>query len=490
MRLNASVFYSLHRPAECDRRVYLRANGVAEAEPSPYEEVIREIGKEYELKHLATFPGFLDLSKGSEEERIKRTIDAVSSGEPVIYQPLFASKTMLKEESVMLVGEPDLLIQDEHGYRIRDVKISRRITEKDHPEILLQIGIYGWLFEQALKRKPVQLEVFSGTGAIEVIPAEWAERSLEQVDRILQISKSVTEPYSPVGWTKCGPCAFQQRCWTQAVNAKDVATVPGVDKGLATELFGQGMQTIQDLLRNFNEDSLSKLARPWGERTQKVGKAAAKILRFARAIDSGKEELVQIPKIPPAENYVMFDLEGLPPQLDELEKVFLWGIQVFGVRPGPYVGEIAGGGQEGDKAGWFSFLGAAREIFKEYGDIKFVHWATYEKTKLSTYLKRYGDMDGVGERVMANLLDLLPITQDSIALPLPSYSLKVIEKYVGFKRTQDEYGGDWAMATFIRATELGDDAKRRELLESIRTYNKEDLGATWAVLSWLRTKGA
>jgi predicted RecB family nuclease len=250
------------------------------------------------------------------------------------------------------------------------------------------------------------------------------------------------------------------------------------------------MQTIQDLLRNFNEDSLSKLARPWGERTQKVGKAAAKILRFARAIDSGKEELVQIPKIPPAENYVMFDLEGLPPQLDELEKVFLWGIQVFGVRPGPYVGEIAGGGQEGDKAGWFSFLGAAREIFKEYGDIKFVHWATYEKTKLSTYLKRYGDMDGVGERVMANLLDLLPITQDSIALPLPSYSLKVIEKYVGFKRTQDEYGGDWAMATFIRATELGDDAKRRELLESIRTYNKEDLGATWAVLSWLRTKGA
>lgn len=88
-----------------------------------------------------------------------------------------------------------------------------------------------------------------------------------------------------------------------------------------------------------------------------------------------------------------------------------------------------------------------------------------------------------------NLLDLLPIVQQSIALPLPSYSLKVVERYVGFQRTQDEYGGDWAMAKYIEATETEDEALRAEVIDKILVYNQEDLQATWAVLGWLRGKG-
>ena len=50
------------------------------------------------------------------------------------------------------------------------------------------------------------------------------------------------------------------------------------------------------------------------------------------------------------------------------------------------------------------------------------------------------------------------MTKNTIVLPLPSYSLKVVEGYVGFKRTQEEYGGSWAMAQFILATETNDEA--------------------------------
>jgi predicted RecB family nuclease len=184
----------------------------------------------------------------------------------------------------------------------------------------------------------------------------------------------------------------------------------------------------------------------------------------------------------------MFDLEGLPPQLDELDKIYLWGLQVFGKKPGAYVGKIAAIGEKGDLVGWEGFLETAKGIFETYGDIPFVHWYHYEKTKISAYIERYGDRNGVAERVKKNLLDLLPRTQAAVALPLPSYSLKVVEKYVGFKRTQDEYGGDWSMATFIRATETDDEATRKELLDAILTYNREDLAATWAVFEWLRAK--
>jgi predicted RecB family nuclease len=137
----------------------------------------------------------------------------------------------------------------------------------------------------------------------------------------------------------------------------------------------------------------------------------------------------------------MFDLEGLPPHLNELEKIYLWGIQVYGDKPSAFLPANAGFGTDGDREGWKQFLGNAAQIFKEYGNIPFVHWSAYEKTKINTYIERHSDRDGIAATVLANLFDLLPVTQKAVALPLPSYSLKVVEEFVGFKRTQEEYGG-------------------------------------------------
>jgi predicted RecB family nuclease len=125
-----------------------------------------------------------------------------------------------------------------------------------------------------------------------------------------------------------------------------------------------------------------------------------------------------------------------------------------------------------------------------YGNIPFVHWSHYERTKIKLYVDRHGDPDGIAAAVLANLFDLLPATQDSVMLPLPSYSLKVVEEYVGFKRTQDKYGGAWSMAQYIEATETEDEATRQKLMNDILKYNEEDLAATWAVLSWVKEFGS
>jgi predicted RecB family nuclease len=123
-----------------------------------------------------------------------------------------------------------------------------------------------------------------------------------------------------------------------------------------------------------------------------------------------------------------------------------------------------------------------------YEDIPFVHWHHYERVKIDLYLERYGDRKGITDRVKGNLIDLLPITQRSVALPLPSYSLKVVEKYVGFKRILNEVAGDWAMAKYIEAVETQDPDVRNDLMAQIPDYNREDLEATLAVLRWLKSK--
>jgi hypothetical protein len=62
----------------------------------------------------------------------------------------------------------------------------------------------------------------------------------------------------------------------------------------------------------------------------------------------------------------MFNLEGMPPKLDEMDRIYLWGVQVLG-----------------------------------------------EKTCLRRYVERYGD----GARAIANPLDLQPIARELVILP-------------------------------------------------------------------------
>ena len=489
MQLTTSDIYTFHRPTLCPLRVYLREQKVPEAEPSAFEQVLRTLGERHERAHLKTLGAYEDFSAIPVEQRVSATKEAMDRGAAVIYQGQFASETTLDETLVKIIGRPDFLIWDRDGYVIRDSKLSLHIDAKHHVEISLQLQLYGWLYERTLGVPPKAIQVHTGKGDIIDVPYDGGVAALNLMLEIFRLKQLPEEPYEPLGWTKCaGGCGYDDYCWQRAEAAQDVSLVMEVDQGLARKLHQMGVQSAKQLLGAFDVGSLSELQRPWGQKQQKVGKKAQKILLYADVLTSGKERVLAPVAITPHESYVMFDFEGMPPHLDELDKIYLWGIQVYGKRPGPFIGVTAGFGADGDREGWTDFLNAAAKIFAEYGDVPFVHWHHYEKTHINQYIDRYGDRNGIAARVLKNLLDLLPVTKAAIALPLPSYSLKVVEQYVGFKRTQDEYGGDWAMAQFILATESEDEQERNARMAEILKYNEEDLAATWAVFEWLRSK--
>lgn len=486
MNLTASDIYSLHSPSKCPGRVYYRQHGYEEAAPGPFEQVIFRLAERHEREHLGTFPHAVDLSEGPISERSRRTLDAINQGSQVIYQGVLIADTELVGIPVRILGIPDFLIHKDDGYIVRDSKLAQRIDA--HREISLQLQLLGWLLEQTSGKPPISLEVHNGANEILPITYDGGESALAEMTQILQMKMATEAPYTPVGWSKCGGCGFMDHCWTEAEACKDVALLVGIDQGLAVELRNRGIVTYHDLLKRFDAETLSDISRPWGQRYQRVGKKSESILRMAEAMVTGREIYLDSPRIPRSANYVMFDLEGLPPYCDELEKIYLWGTQVYGEQPGEFTPAVAGFGEGGDEQGWRDFLRNARAIFDEYGDIPYVHWASYEKTKISLYIERYGDPEGIAQRVLDNLLDLLPITRNSVALPLPSYSLKVIEKHVGFQRTMDEFGGDWSIARYIEAVETEDETLRKDVMDEILQYNQEDLEATWAVFQWLRSK--
>lgn len=468
--------------------MYLRNVGTQEAEPSPYSTLLKTLGLRFEREHLASFASCLDLSGTPREKREQLTQEAVKRQEPAIYQASMTATVRFGSTEVIVVGDPDFILCQDGSYIIRDVKLARRINENDHPEILRQVELYGWLFEQTFGIPPARLEVL--TSKKELVPIEYdgGKLALIEIERQIGIRALTASPYSPVGWSKCSPCGYKDHCWKQAEERRDVALVCGVDQSLARALRTQGVISFDNLIAQFTDETLADFKRPRGEKMQRVGKSAGTILKMASALATGKDIHLGPAEIPQSDNFVIFDLEGLPPHMDELQKIYLWGTQVYGTKPGEFKAATAEFGKDGDRIGWAMFLENADAIFGKYGEIPFIHWHHYEKTNVEMYIDRYGDSGGIAERVIDNMVDILPLVKQSIALPLPSYSLKIVEKHIGFKRTQDEYGGDWSIAKYIEATETEDKDLRDKTMESILTYNREDLAATWAVFEWFRKK--
>ena len=67
--------------------------------------------------------------------------------------------------------------------------MARRIDEENHPEILLQVQLYGWLFEKSCGAAPKGLQVHAGTGEIVTIPYDGGATALRELERLLTIKQ-------------------------------------------------------------------------------------------------------------------------------------------------------------------------------------------------------------------------------------------------------------------------------------------------------------
>jgi predicted RecB family nuclease len=323
-----------------------------------------------------------------------------------------------------------------------------------------------------------------GDGQTQTVPYN-TDKALAILEKIQAIKQLSEEPFEAIGWSKCLDCGYNEFCWNRAKISHAVAMLPGVDQALGRALYREQIASYDDLLSKFDETTLAEMQIQVSEKVRKVGRAARKILNHAKAFQSGQIIKLHVPAVKKDRNLVMFDVEGIPPHLDHAEKTYLWGIKVFGETPRGYSPALATATQDGDKEGWQKFLSECASIFSEYGPIPFVHWSSYEKTQISKYIQKYGDENNIAARVLESLHDLRPIVENAFVLPTPTYGLKRIEQFAGYKRQLAEAGGKWSMATYIEAVETADPNKASELMTEIVKYNEEDLDAMWAVYEWI-----
>ena len=488
LRVTASDIYWIVANPWCERALYLKERGVEGAPPSAFQQMIIEAGIEHEERYLGELAPVVDLSEGSLADRAAATETAARAGPTTLYQPVLLDRVDVDGRTVEVVGIPDFILVESSGVAIRDTKVALRVTPDERPDITAQLAFYAWLYGRRFGEPAERLEVVAGDGTIHRLDEAAADVAvMDLVATVVAAKAADRDPGCLVKWSSRTSCPYFDRCWNEAVSRGDVVTVPGVTRALAATLAEQGIATVGELLDRMDAGTLAAVEVPRGDRQVKVGSRAVRILRQAKALQRGRPILHGRLDLPDQSTVVMFDLEGVPPIGDEPGGIYLWGIQVMGEQPGTYEPVFAGDGPEGDAEGWFSFLQRAEQIFDALGsDTPFVHWASYERTHLENYIGRYGDPSGVGRKVVENLVDLLKVLRRAVTLPVHSYSLKVVEEYVGFKRSQDEYGGDWSIAVWEEAVVAANPEQRRRLLEKLAAYNAEDLLGMWEVYRWLQ----
>lgn len=486
LTIRASDFQVYHYPRTCARRLQYRWQGIKGEESGVMDKLLQDMGMTHERAVVAELTNVVNLAEFPKEERIAKTIEYLTQPEVVLYQAYLKTELEVEGLTLMLEGVPDLLVHTAEGWWVQDVKLTNNPQKE---AIEGQLNLYGFLLEQALGEPPAGVAVVRGDRQLEPLVYHGAQWVKEQLAELVQIYQSDPGRYEPVGWSKCQSCTYRQICWPQAWQAQDVAVIPDVNQSLAYLLHHDHQcHTWADLVAQFTPKSLSKIKATRGKNHHSVGaNRAEKIMRQAQALLSQKHILLPTAApLPAGQAWVMFDLEGIPSFLDGNNEIFLWGLKVYGSRPSPFmpIYRVPGDGRT-DEELWQQFLEKVEWIFDIYGSVPFVHWANYEQTMLKTYMERYGDPAGVAERLQGHLFDLLAAYKKSVCLPLPSQSLKQVEKYVGFERRL-AFNGEAAIVHYLQAEKKQDLEQAEEAMAQILAYNEEDLEATWAAYHWLQ----
>ncbi len=483
-RLVATDFFGYLRPSQCGLRVWLRHAGVEETPPGPFAKVLMSLGREHERRHLERFPEACDLGGLPIAERVERTREEVTAGERVVYQGALRACTRLADTEVEIVGVPDFLLPARRGYAIRDSKLAHRVD--GHPEIELQLALYGWLYEQTFDQPPVAVQVHTGLGTIEDVPYEGGAPALAALEEIIRLRNREDPPHEVVGWSKCSGCGYFERCWPEAVEQRSIGLLPWVDRGLIGELDSQGVQTIDDLLERLRRRLPRRARAPLGQATQEGrSRGRADPRQRPGACREPADRPRSHPRFPSTRTTSCSTSRASRRASMSSRRSTSGACRCSeSDRPRSAPPPPASAPRATAKAG------------RPFSTRRRRSSPSTETSRSSTGQPTSGPRSTSTWAATAIATGSRPESRRTFSTSCRSpttpwpYRRRATASsrsraFAGFERQITDAGGDWSMARYIEATETSDQRLRASIMDEILDYNREDLEATWAVLDWL-----
>lgn len=399
------------------------------------------------------------------------TLALMAAGEAVIHRGVLLSQDPF---DVPLVGKPDLLIRvpgpsiwgDWH-YETAQIKLGRR------PKLEYQLvaTFQAWLLEQIQDATPENCWlILRDRDPFNVL---WEER-LFQMEELLDdwvvMATERQEPEVFIARNRCGLCAWQSHCHGVAQAQNHLSLLPGVTPKRYSFLQDLGITTLDDL----RKADASRLAYLPG-----FGPAVAEKMIYQAQSTWNNLALLPatIPAPPPLQAPVelYFDIEAEP----ELGVLFLHGVLEVNHRRGSetfhaFIAERP----EDEEQTWNNFL---QLVCDRHPTAPIYHFCSYEADSMRRLGQLYGTDPKIIEALVARFIDIHWWVTETVTMPVESYALKHIARWIGFDWRDSEANGALAIYWYAAWLKTGD----RSYLDRVIDYNEDDCRATYVVKEWL-----
>ena len=457
----------------CPHRVYLNAHeDPAKKRPlSQFLDLLFRRGSLHEKRVIERFEcsrpeGF------THEERFESTLELMRAGEDYIYQGLLIAR----DEQ----GIPDLLKKGSvpsalgsHSYIPIDIKSGKGYEYNSNNSVNktygIQLAFYARLLETIQGVYPRQAGVINIDGE-EILfdPNDFRDGLEEILPHIRSLVMGREKDY-PALVQKCALCGWYDVCLERMKASSDVTLVAGISRGSKQALNEAGIRNVTDVA---TLDQRREKIKGVGEKRARTWSRQAKVYL------SGNFEILSCEPIPTAPMRIYFDFEDDPFQ----NLIYLYGFLTVRPDGNSEYSHIWCDDQDGEQGAFQEFLDLCQSLSGQ--DYRVYHYHNHEHTVIQRLAEKYPPSDPQPlEEFRSKMVDLEKQVVSHVVLPVLSYGLKPVSKFVGFKYSDEDPGGSQSIAWFEEYQK--DPQRNGELRQRILTYNRDDCEATKVVHDWL-----
>ncbi len=455
-------------------------------------------------------------------QNLSETLPSSPSPSPLSPLPLIPPSPPSNEYT--LLSRPDLLIKQPGKscfgnwmYVPANIELGKRpkqeyqVVAAFHAQILATVqqaeSEIAWLMLRGKEvRYPVDLR-------------KWTPQMHRILEEFLQTLEIEEAPEMFISRQRCSLCHWYSNCYAKARSQKHLSLLPGItpvrytqlqalnitkleslaqtnpttlenlpgfDSEIACKLVLQAQSVVENrpLVLSYQsqtptENGISGLVRDGSiageaiaqsksylqEQSQVLTKAATSLSIDQALIDN-------ITSIAPIELY--FDIEAQP----DLNLNYLLGVLVVDRQTNTEnFYSLLAEKPEDEKLIWQQFL----DLVWQYPDAPIYHFCVYEFDTVKRLAKLYRTPHTAVEPILSRFVDVYENLIQSVALPVESYALKAIARWLGFEWRDAEASGAKCIYWYDQWLRTGD----RSLLEVIQRYNEDDCRATRNVKDWL-----
>jgi predicted RecB family nuclease len=491
-------------------------------------DVIRKRGFAHEARYLGELRtdgrAVVEIERRDDEEhgdQVRRqaaeTIGAMRDGADVIFQATFFDGRWLGYADFLLrVDDPEHpSAWGGYHYEVADTKLARHVKAG----AVLQICSYVDQLERLQGVRPTWMKVVLGGSARETATLRVddymayyraAKRRFEATVLGTDVAPAPPPAYPPIGTypepvDHCAVCRWAELCQARRRDDDHLSLVAGISARQRKALVARELDTVVRLASApipfdppLDGTSAAAVERVREQaRIQVAGRGLPKPIHELLLPPAGQpiepeRGLAVLPKPNPGDLFL--DLEGDPYALDD-------GVDyLFGLldAEGRYTAFWSFDPERptevtlaGEKRAFERLIDAIHERLVQYPEMHVHHYAAYEPSALKRLMGRHGTREEQVDELLRGgvLVDLFRAVRQGIRASVESYSIKRIEALYDFRRREGLRDAGSSIVEFEEWLELGEGERPgSNILQSIATYNEDDVLSTLRLRDWLEAQ--